>query len=535
MERIAPRIRFRSQSIRFIVNVFRPNPNLRQANSTSTSFALDQSLSALHFHRVRKFTFAFLFGLAAYVCVAATEEPEKSVIHINTFSQQPVWDAPWRFTGVQRSGGSGFVIKGKRIMTNAHVVSWDRQILVRRYQDPRPYVAKVRFIGHDCDLAILEVDDPTFFEGLQPLEFGELPKVRSSVVTYGYPAGGEQISYTRGVVSRIELQNFVHIGNRSYLGVQTDAAINPGNSGGPVIQDGLVVGVAFQGMPGLENTGFFIPPTVIKHFLRDIEDGVSDGFPQAGIRLVSLESPAYRRYLKLPDNGRGAKVDSMLQIPSTQKVLREEDVILQIGNYPVGSDATILYHGNRVHSALAFQDAQQGESVPLKIWRDGHELDVSLPVYVYTGDRTVGNQYNVLPRYYVYGGLVFTPLSLDYMKTFGRNWADAANAELVFELYYRRHEAPADVRQEPIVMASTLADPVNANFTIRGHALVDKVNGIRIEKLEDVIRAIETSTNRQHVVEFIPHHTFECLDREEADSAKARILKTYGIPSDRRL
>lgn len=80
------------------------------------------------------------------------------------------------------------------------------------------------------------------------------------VVTYGYPAGGEQISYTRGVVSRIELQNYVHIGNRSLLAVQTDAAINPGNSGGPVIQDDRVVGVAFQGVPGLENAGFFIPP-----------------------------------------------------------------------------------------------------------------------------------------------------------------------------------------------------------------------------------------------------------------------------------
>src|SRR4029077_3455777 len=102
---------------------------------------------------------------------------------------------------------------------------------------------------------------------LEPLAFGKLPHVRTTVTTYGYPAGGEQISYTRGVVSRIELQNYVHTGNRSFLGVQTDAAINPGNSGGPVLQDGLVVGVAFQGAQGLENTGFFIAPQVINHFL----------------------------------------------------------------------------------------------------------------------------------------------------------------------------------------------------------------------------------------------------------------------------
>src|SRR6185369_1567280 len=127
--------------------------------------------------------------------------PEKSVIQITTFSQQPIWDAPWRFDAVRKSSGSGFVIRGKRIMTNAHVVSWGRQILVRRFQDPRPFVARVAFIAHDCDLALLEIDDDRFFNGLEALDIGELPQVRSTVTTYGYPAGGEQISYTKGVVS----------------------------------------------------------------------------------------------------------------------------------------------------------------------------------------------------------------------------------------------------------------------------------------------------------------------------------------------
>jgi len=245
-------------------------------------------------------------------------DPEKSVVQIITSSQQPVWDAPWRFDSVRKGSGSGFLIRGKRIMTNAHVVSWARQILVKRYQDPRPYAARILFIAHDCDIALLGVDDDRFFETMEPLTLGELPKVRSTVTTYGYPAGGEQISYTRGVVSRIEMQNYVHIGNRSYLGVQTDAAINPGNSGGPVIQDDQVVGIAFQGMPGLENAGFFIAPPVIQHFLKDIESGTYEGFPQAGIRLVPLENPAYRRCLKLPDDSLGARIDSLLPIPTTR-------------------------------------------------------------------------------------------------------------------------------------------------------------------------------------------------------------------------
>jgi hypothetical protein len=337
------------------------------------------------------------------------------------------------------------------------------------------------------------------------------------------------------VVSRIEMQNYVHIGNRSYLGVQTDAAINPGNSGGPVIQDDQVVGIAFQGMPGLENAGFFIAPPVIQHFLKDIESGTYEGFPQAGIRLVPLENPAYRRCLKLPDDSQGARIDSLLPIPTTEKALRQDDVLLQVGPYKVGSDSSILYQGNRIFVAAAFQFAQNGEALDLTIWRDGQQTNIALPAYVYKGDAAAGNQYDVLPRYFVYGGMVFTPLSLDYLKTFGRNWSDAANAEIVYDLYYRRNESPDTTRPEPIVLASTLAHQVNANFKIQSRALVDKINGIRIERLEDVIRAFETVKNDQHIVEFLPHDAFECLDRVEADQANAEILKIYRIPNDRRL
>jgi S1-C subfamily serine protease len=494
---------------------------------------LDHSRPATHVARVRKLVIGL--WLAALVPSAFSAEPERSVIQIVNFSQQPIWDAPWRFDSVRRASGSGFVIRGKRIMTNAHVVSWAKQVLVRRYQDPRPHAARVVFIGHDCDLALLEVPDEDFFQGLEPLSFGELPNVRSTVVTYGYPAGGEQISYTRGVVSRVEMQNYVHVGNRNFLAVQTDAAINPGNSGGPVIQEDKVVGVAFQGIPGLENTGFFIPPPIINHFLKDIEDGKYNGFPQAGIRVATLQNPAYRRALKLPDDDLGARIDYIYPGFPTEKLLEPEDVLLKVGPYEVASDGTIVYHGNRVHVAVAINEVQHGESLALKLWRNGAAVDLSLPVYVNREDRAEGNQYDDPPHYFVYAGLVFTPLCRDYLRIVGGNWADAYVNALVYELHYRRQEQPQTVRPEPIVLATVLSHPVNANFGVRGHALLDKINGVRIEKLADVIRAFESASGPQHAIEFLPEHNLECLERAEAENARAEILKTYGIANDRRL
>jgi len=498
---------------------------------------LDPAFSDSHSVTVKNRMCIFL---AAVFCTTTlwAGEPEKSVIQIIGFIQPPSFDSPWRFDPVHRAGGSGFVIKtgrGKRVMTNAHVVSWAKQIIVRRYQDPHPYIAEVEFVGHDCDLAILTVQDSRFFNGLDELELGDLPKVRTPVVTYGYPAGGEEISYTRGVVSRIEIEPYAHIGNRQFLSVQTDAAINPGNSGGPVIQDDRVVGVAFQGTPGLENTGFFIPPPVISHFLKDAGDGRYQGFPQAGLRVVALQNAAYRAFLKLKDDDIGARVDSVLPIPTTENLIKPDDVVLKIGDFPVGSDSTILYQGNRLSASFAFQMAQAGDEVPLKLWREGHEVEVKLPVSVYRDDAAGGYQYTAPPRYYVYGGLVFTPLSLDYMRNLGRNSQDASNNDLYYELYYRRYETPDSARREPVVLATVLSDAVNANVNIRSRVLVDKINGVRIEKLEDVIQAFQTSKDDYDLIEFLPKHSQECLVRADVSKANAQILKTYGLAQDRRL
>jgi S1-C subfamily serine protease len=463
-------------------------------------------------------------------------EPEKSVVQIINGYQEPNWAAPWIFDVPHYASGTGFLIDGNRIMTNAHVVAWTKQLLVRKYHDPQKYFAHVEFVGHDVDLAVLKVDDPNFSKGMKPLDFGPLPKVRSQVITYGFPAGGEQISYTRGVVSRIDVESYVHIGNQAFLAVQTDAAINPGNSGGPVIQDDKVVGVAFEGLPGLQSTGYFIPTLIIHHFLDDIKDGTYSGVPEAGLRLASLQNPAFRRMLKLPaESKRGVRVDQILDIPTTKAVLQPDDVILQVGDYPVDDDGTITYQGNTVGVSVAFDMAQDNDVVPLQVWRDGQKIDLQLPMKVYTDDYAQGNQYDVLPRYYIYGGLVFTTLSLDYLKTFGHSLNDAVSRGLIYELAYRHTEDPAQWRPEPVVLASILDSAVNANFSVRGQTMVDKINGQRIDRLSDVPKAFATGTGPDAIVEFLPDHHFEVIRKDEAEKATPDILDTYQVPAQSRL
>ena len=102
----------------------------------------------------------------------------------------------------------------------------------------------------------------------------------------------------------------------------------------------------------------------------------------------------------------------------------------------------------------------------MKLWRDRKEIEVDVPMDIHVEDANTGNIYDSLPRYFVYAGLVFTPLTLDYVKTFGRNWRSVANLEMVYELYYQRNEKPEKVRPEPIVLAATMAHPVNADLRL---------------------------------------------------------------------
>ena len=215
------------------------------------------------------FCCAFLLLLPVRSARSEIADVRKSVVRITTTSQDPDYKVPWNPGNIDRGIGAGFIIGGPRIITNAHVISNARFITVERENDPKKYPAHVKFVGHDCDLAVLEVRDPDFYKGLKPLDIGGIPQLESSVSVYGYPIGGERLSVTRGVVSRVDFQVYSHSAVDSHLACQIDAAINPGNSGGPVLQEGKVVGVAFQGYSGdvAQNVGYMIATPVLQHFL----------------------------------------------------------------------------------------------------------------------------------------------------------------------------------------------------------------------------------------------------------------------------
>ena len=162
------------------------------------------------------------------------------------------------------------------MLTGAHVVANATFLQVQKVSDPNKFVARVEAICHDADLALLAIEDRELHAGRStPDRLGtRLPRLRDRVSVVGYPIGGEEISITEGVVSRIEVQRYSH-SERMLLAVTVDAAINDGNSGGPVYKK-------WQGgrhrLPVAQETprtsGRWSPPPVIK---PSSSDGAKNG------------------------------------------------------------------------------------------------------------------------------------------------------------------------------------------------------------------------------------------------------------------
>ncbi|HUJ73245.1 MAG TPA: trypsin-like peptidase domain-containing protein [bacterium] len=462
------------------------------------------------------------------------ESVEDAVVDIIVTSQHGDWYSPWQEQRPQQASGSGFLIEGHRILTNAHVVSDARQILVRRSGQTIPYFARVEFIAHDSDLALLRVDDPAFDQGVTPLALGDLPSLRSHVRTYGFPAGGDHISRTEGVVSRVQFITYLHSGVDSHLGVQTDSAINPGNSGGPVLQEGKVIGVAFQASRGLSGVGYFIPTPVIKRFLRDIADGRYDGYAELGINASNLLNPMYRDYLGLPPGAQGVTVDNIMPGASADGLVHRDDVVLAIDHHPIGLDGTIEYFGHQVSYEQIAEEKQIGQSVSLTLWRDRHQMQVEVPLKALPHADRIRLSFDAQPSYYIYAGLVFMPLDLEFLSTFGNYW-QIPDKQLLAAHFFKPTEDSQDRDPDRVVLTRILPSPVNQGYRDLTNTLVESVNGQKVRTLMDLDRALSFAQGPYQRIILQPGEVEVVLDRRAAQASAQEILSLYGVPKDRRL
>ena len=244
-----------------------------------------------------------------------------------------------------------------------------------------------------------------------------LPEIKDAVMAYGYPEGGNSLSITKGIVSRIEFAayNFRVRGLR----IQIDAAINPGNSGGPAVVGDKMIGLAFSHLASSENIGYIIPCEEIDLFLEDIADGHYDGKPALVDDLQTLENPALRAFLKLDKSVQGIVVHKP-DSDDPAYPLKQWDVITKIGDTPVDDEGMIKLNRNlRVLFGYHGAEKNRPGKAPLTVLRAGKEVSIQLPVQA-KHPMVIPPLDGAYQSCFVYGPLVFSTATLEYRRRFQR-------------------------------------------------------------------------------------------------------------------
>ena len=447
---------------------------------------------------------------------------KKALVKVYTSHQLFDYLSPWQYGQSANSTATGFIIDGERIITNAHAVLNSKFLQVRKEGDSKKYKAVVKFTSEEYDLALVEIEDKSFFKGTVPLKLGTLPEIQEKLTVYGYPLGGDKLSTTQGIVSRME-HNTYTLTNRKFLIGQTDAAINSGNSGGPVVSKGKVVGVAFAGLNSADNIGYFIPVNILNNFLEDIKDGKYDGSPLLGLEWLELESPSHRRMLGIEDKTGGILIKKVFKNSPFEGVLQKNDVLMKLDNYPVESDGTIEFRKNeKTDFSYVNQQKKYGDNLSYEIIRDKKTKTGQVKLEKKDIKYTVVTEVTIEtpPSYMVYGGLLFEPLTSNYMAGVIEKLGSVYDREELYKDY-----------KELVVLVRVLPFDVNLGYTDAVNQIIVKVNGEKYKDFKDFVQKVKNV--KSGFIIFENDNGDEIvLDVKEVEEQREALMQNYNISSD---
>ncbi|XP_050223549.1 protease Do-like 9 [Mercurialis annua] len=451
-----------------------------------------------------------------------------AVVKVFCVHTAPNYSLPWQRNKQYSSFSSGFVIGGRRVLTNAHSVEHYTQVKLKKRGSDTKYLATVLAIGTECDIAMLTVDDDEFWQGASGIEFGDLPALQDSMTVVGYPIGGDTISVTSGVVSRIEILSYAH-GSSELLGLQIDAAINSGNSGGPTFNDnGQCIGIAFQSLnhDDAENIGYVIPTPVISHFIQDFEkNGAYTGFPLLGIKWQKMENPDLRMAMGMKHDQKGVRIRRIDPTTPESQVLKPSDIILSFDGVDIANDGTVPFrHGERIGFSYLVSKKYTGDNAAITILRDSEILivDITLSVYQYIVPAHVQGR----PPYYIVSGFVFIAVSDPYLHSEYSKETEVP-VKLMEKVMHSMRQSPDE---EIVVVSQVLVADINIGYEDIANIQVLGFNGKPVRNLKSLAKMVECCTDEYLKFE-LEHERIAVLRTEPAKAATEDILTTHSIPS----
>lgn len=447
---------------------------------------------------------------------------EEATVKVFVTKSHPDYKLPWQAKAIQNSSGSGVFVRLQNrdyILTSAHVIGHATFIEVRKNNNIRKFPADVKWVSHETDLALLELNDPGFYSDIEPLVLGDMPKTGDKVTALGYPMGGDELSTTRGVVSRIEHRSYSY-SKQAFLTIQIDTPINPGNSGGPIInQHNEIVGIAMQTITKANNISYLVPSRIIRHFFEDIADGQYQGMPHENFDYSLLENPTLQNYFASPAEQSGILIERTY---SGDTPLKENDILVRINGHKIENNGTVFLPEGKLSFKELIHQKQIGESVELTVLRNGKRL--KMPWKLEAERSNLPTFFADKPPYRLFGGIVLVPLSQNILNelTQSKSLGSIMKAASLRE-YAKLHPEKSEI----VLLQRILPNRQNAGYKAN-YAIVESVNDHPLQHFENLQKILENGDI--NLIKFKTHDAATIvIDKQKALKGDEHIRRQYGI------
>lgn len=459
----------------------------------------------------------------------ASDRWADSVVTIEATRRQYDLFQPWS-RRVRTVAKGGIVIGPREVLTTAEDL-FDRT-LVRFQRGGRGqwFKADLVWIDYYANLAILSTDDSEFWKGLKPAAFvSPVPVGKEGFQLIRWRNGNleaRKMEFNQCVVddSKTSQAQLLHL----ELSSETQGV----GWGEAIVFGSQVAGIA-SSQNG--NTCRAIPSSTIKEVLEARRKGNYRGFGYFDFVWQQAENPDLLKHLKLQGEPKGVVIAEVPKHSSEEYVLKPRDIILKVDGFSIDTEGYYNDpdYGHLNMEQLATRKHWAGDEIAIQVMREGKPLDLhyKIPKVDYFAKLLPEQVYDREPEYLIVGGLIFQPLTVPFLRSWGDDWKRRAP----FRLAYYRNDDPKPERPGLVIVTGILPDPVNLGYQDLRLVVVDECNGMKISSLRDIEKAVEQSKDGFHRFRFTKGDAIQraVLDAQEAKASSARILPRYGILKDR--
>jgi len=329
-----------------------------------------------------------------------------------------------------------------------------------------------------------------------------------------------------------------------------------------VNMDDEVIGVAFQSLSeeDIENIGYVVPVNVINHFLDDVKkNNKYSGVCGMGIKLQNMENEDLRKYYNMTADDTGILVSGTAKLAPVSSLIQKGDVILSLDDIRIANDGTIPFRQTksgfkeRVQLNYYFTQLFPSDKVKVEILRQGQRMVVHVPVWVpqalvprillqknvvdaekSKGTGSNGSIVGGTPSYLIVGGLVFVPLSKEYLASEynPEHMGDFESWAEDYRILALADQMKAYDDQEVVLLSQVIAHTCNIGYETHRNMQLVSLNGNPINNLKGLKQLVDSfleKTTRPLLFEFANGQTI-VIDSNAGRLAQAQICQEHFIP-----